>query len=125
VEDTLLRFKTFDAAVSALRLERQPMSLNRFEADPGDSVILAVNDALSLTPYAPHAGDHPDVRRDPNLNADVEMAYLYRVLIERGHARQVLTGHHYHLELNVRRVEIDGDSSVYGFVKTRPIRAVA
>lgn len=101
------------------------MSLNRFERDASQSIILAINESLEATPYAPHPGDHPDARRNPNLNADVEMQYLYRMLIERGHARQVFSGHHHHLELNVTRVEIAGDQAVYGFVKPRPISPVS
>lgn len=97
------------------------MSLNRFEADSAESIIVAVNESLEATPYAPHAGDHPDQRRDPKRNADVEMDYLYRMLLERGHARQVFSGRHHYLELNVTRVIIDGDAAIYGFVKPRPI----
>jgi hypothetical protein len=99
------------------------MSLNRFERESKQSIIVAVNKSLEGTPDAPRPGDHPDARRNPSLNADVEMDYLYRMLIERGHARQVFAGRHHDHELNVTRVEIAGDPAVYGFVKPRPISA--
>lgn len=117
MKESNLRFKSVDEAVSILRAEAMPMSLSRFDVDPAKSVILAVNATLP--------GDHPDARRDRSQNADIEMAYLYRVLIERGHVRQVFSGHHHFLELNVTRVVIDGDLAVYGFVKTRPIYAAS
>jgi hypothetical protein len=125
LEQGLLSFNSVDDAISALQAEAEPMSLNRFERESSQSIILAVNESLEATPYAPHPGDHPDARRDPRLNADVEMDYLYRMLIERGHARQVFSGHHHHLELNVTRVAIAGDPAVYGFVKPRPVSPVS
>jgi hypothetical protein len=125
LEQDHLCFKSVDDAISALQAEAAPMSLNRFERESSQSIILAVNDSLEATPYAPQPGDHPDARRNPSLNADVEMQYLYRMLIERGHARQVFSGRHHHLELNVTRVEIAGDPAVYGFVRPRPIQPVS
>jgi len=123
LEQAILRFDSLDEAIRALDAEAAPMSLNRFESDSAQDTIVAVNQALAATPYAPHPGDHPDARRDRGWNADVEMVYLYRMLLERGHARQVFTGHHQFIELNVIRVAIAGDSAIYGFVKPRPISA--
>jgi hypothetical protein len=116
-----LRFNSLGEAIATLHTEAVPMSLNRFDPDPAASLVVAVNEALAATPYALQAGDHPDRHRDPNQNADVEMEYLYRMLVGRGHARQVFAGRHHYLELDVTRVAIDGDSAVYGFVKPRPI----
>jgi hypothetical protein len=63
------------------------------------------------------AGDHPDSRRDRDVTPDLELEYLYHQLVERGHARQLLSldgGHLY--ELTVARIMVEGDDAVYCYV---------
>ncbi len=112
-----LTFASRAEAVCALQRIRQPMILVRFEADQGQSVVVAVNAAAAAIPAMPAPGAHPDARRDRKVTADVELEYLYAQLIERGRARQVLSldgGDLY--ELTVRRIGIDDDDRVYAFV---------
>jgi hypothetical protein len=65
----------------------------------------------------PAVGDHPDSRRDRDVTPDIELEYLYHQLVERGHAKQLLSldgGYLY--ELTVARIIVAGDEAVYGFV---------
>ena len=112
-----LSFPSLAEAVCALQRIRQAMILVRFEAEQGQSVVVAVNAAAAAIPAMPAPGEHPDARRDRKVTPDVELEYLYAQLIERGRARQVLSldgGDLY--ELTVRRVRIGDDDRVYGLV---------
>jgi hypothetical protein len=116
------RFASLADAIAALEREPAPMTLTRFAPDPADHVIIAVNAAGAAIPHVPAPGDYPDRRRDLDATADVELDYLYRQLVERGHARQVLSMDGGHLvELTVTRVAIAGDDAVYGFVVPRSL----
>jgi hypothetical protein len=114
-----LRFASLADATAALYAMTEPMVLTRFEAVAADRVVIAVNQAAVATGASPQPGDHPDLRRDRNLTADVELDYLYRKLIERGHARQVLAIDSRLVELTFRRVYIEGDNRVYAFVSPK------
>ncbi len=117
------RFASLAEAIATLRKERSPMVLTRFSLDPVADVVIAANRASAKTGYAPVPGEHPDRRRDQRLTAEIELNYLYRHLVERGHARQVLAIDDGRLmELTVTRVDIAGDAAVYGFVRPKPVR---
>ncbi len=98
----------------------KPLVLSRFEPTPADSVIIAANPAAAANPYSPVAGTHPDRERDRDVSADFELEYMYRQLIERGHARQVVSLGGRFFELTASRVEIAGDDAVYAFVERKP-----
>jgi hypothetical protein len=111
------KFPSLEAAITALHASPAPLVLVRFAPMPEETTVIAVNDAAAANPTTPLPGDHPDTRRDHALTADVEIDYLYRQLVSRGHARQVISldGGHFH-EISVNRIEIRGDDAIYGFV---------
>ncbi|MGH7092100.1 MAG: hypothetical protein ACREFB_01025 [Stellaceae bacterium] len=114
------RFCSLAEAVAAMHAAGEPMVLTRFAPEPRDTVVIAVNTAAAAEPTLPHPGDHPDLRRNPSLTADIELDYLYRQLAQRGHAQQVLSLDSGELrELAITRVDIDGDDRLYGFVSPR------
>jgi hypothetical protein len=116
------RFVSLADAIAALEQEAAPMTLTRFSPNPAAHVIIAVNAAVAAVPGMPIPGEHPDQRRDRHITADVELEYLYRLLVERGHARQILSVDDGHLiELTVTRVEIADNVAIYGFVMPKPI----
>ena len=115
----MILFASLGDAIAALDSAAEAIVLARFAPVPADNVIIAVNEAAAANPLTPLPGDHPDERRDRNLTADIELDYLYRQLIERGHARQVLALGGHLRELTINRVEINGDERVYAFVKPR------
>ncbi len=118
-----LRFASLDEAIAILHKERAPMVLICFAPDPAAHVVIAVNRAGGSIRYTPVQGEHPDRRRDQRLTADIELDYLYRQLVERGHTRQVLAIDGGRLvELTVTRVDIADDVAVYGFVRPRPVK---
>jgi len=114
-------FTSLAEATAAIRGLSDPVVLIRFATTPDDDVVIAANDAAAATPFTPAAGEHPDRRRDRSLTADIEIGYLHRQLLERGHARQViaLDGGHLH-EVTVTRVKVEGDDAVYGFASGKP-----
>lgn len=115
-------YSSLSEAVAALQHESTPMVLSRFAPDPAAHVVVAVNEAAAALPSTPLLGEHPDRRRDRRWSAEIELDYLYRQLIERGHACQVLAFDDARLvELRVTRVAIDGDDAVYGFVQPKPV----
>lgn len=118
---TRYRFAVLDAAVAALDAVPEPLVLSRFEPVPSDNVIIAANEAAARSPIMPGPGQHPDRERDRDVSADIELDYLYRQLVERGHARQVLSLAGRLYELTVNRVEIDGDARIYAFVSRKPL----
>src|SRR5580704_8951043 len=85
------RFASLADAVAALHATAEPMLLTRFEPVAAERVVIAVNAAAATDRASPAPGEHPDARRDRDVTADVEIDYLYRQLIERGHARQVVS----------------------------------
>jgi hypothetical protein len=113
------RFVSLADAVAALHATSEPMALTRFESVVAERVVIAVNAATAADRASPVPGEHPDARRDRDVTADVELDYLYRQLVERGHARQVVSIGGRLRELTVNRVYIEGDDAVYGFVSPR------
>ena len=114
-----LCFASLADAVAALLAVAEPRALTRFEPVAADRVVIAINEAAAANAASPRPGDRPDLRRDQNRTADIELDYLYRQLVERGHARQVVVFDNRIAELAVTRVHIDGDDRVYGFVAPR------
>jgi hypothetical protein len=113
------RFASLADAVAALHATAEPMLLTRFEPVAAERVVIAVNAAAATDRASPAPGEHPDARRDRDVTADVEIDYLYRQLIERGHVRQVVSIGGRLRELTVNRVYIEGDDALYGFVLPR------
>jgi hypothetical protein len=110
-------FTAIDEAIAALKANERPLVLARFGAMPLDTVIIAVNDAAAAHPTTPQPGDHPDQRRDRDMTADIELDYLYRQVVGRGHAQQVISldgGRLY--ELEATRVMISSEPGVYAFI---------
>lgn len=114
------KFASLGDAIAALKAIAEPRLLTRFDPVPTESLVIAVNEAAGSDPVNPVPGEHPDRRRNRDLTADVEIDYLYRQLVERGHARQVLSLSGRLYELSVDRVEIEGDDAIYGFVMRLP-----
>jgi hypothetical protein len=110
-------FASLEAATAVLHRIREPLIIIRFAPDPAEWMVVAVNDAAAAISTMPAVGDHPDSRRDRDVTPDLELEYLYHQLVERGHARQLLSldgGHLY--ELAVSRIMVAGDDAVYGYV---------
>ena len=117
-----VRFASLDETIAALHNEPEPMVLTRFTPNAADRVIIAKNNAASIVPYIPSVGERADRHRDLNRMADVELDYLYKQLVERGHAHQVVGIDDGSLkQLAISRVGIAGDDAIYGFVKLRPV----
>lgn len=116
------KFASIVDAIAAMRATAKPLVLTRFAPATRGRLVIAVNAAAALLPTTPSVGENPDLRRDPDVTADVEIDYLFRHLVERGHARQVLSINGRLVELDVTRVEIEGDEAVYGFVSATPRR---
>jgi hypothetical protein len=95
------------------------MVLTRFDPTTADRVVVAINAAAAADRTTPAPGERPDIRRDRDVTADVELEYLCRQLIERGHARQVVSIGGRLMELTVNRIFIEGDDALYGFVSPR------
>ena len=118
---THYRFADLDEAVAALNRLTEPFVLSRFEPVPSDTVIVAANPAAAANPYSPVPGTQPDRERDRDVSADVELEYMYHQLVERGHARQVVSLGGRLFELAATRVEVAGDDAVYAFVARKPL----
>jgi hypothetical protein len=113
-------FASLNTATNALYRIREPLILARFAPDPAEWEVVAVNQAAAMIDALPKPGDHPNGRRDQEITPDLELEYLYRQLIERGHAQQVVSldrGHLY--ELTVHRVIISEDEAIYGFITVK------
>jgi hypothetical protein len=113
-------FATLADATRALHRLRRPYLIIRFAPDPAESVVVGANGLATALSTMPRVGEHPDSRRDRQITADVELEYLYHQLVERGHARQVLSADGGALyELSIIRAAIGDDRAVYGFVSVR------
>jgi hypothetical protein len=114
-----LKFASLPDAIAALRAIAEPMVLTRVDQNASGTVIIAVNEAAAARPAMPLVGEHPDSRRDRNVTADVELDYLYRHIVERGHAQQVVSIDGLLYELTATRVEIDDDPAIYALVAAK------
>ena len=113
------RFASLADAIAALHATTEPMLLTRFEPAAADRVVIAVNAAAAADQASPVPGEHLDARRDRDITADVEFDYLYRHLVERGRAQQVVSIGGRLRELIINRVYIAADDAMYGFVSPR------
>jgi hypothetical protein len=115
-------FTSLAEAIEALHASAEPMTLTRFGEEPGERVIVAVNEAAAAIPTIPTPGEHPDDRRDSTISTDVELEYLHRQLLERGHAQQMISYRGRLVEMAFDRIYVEGDDSVYAFVS--PLRRI-